>query len=527
MKKIICVLLAFAMVATCGLVNAWAYVPEDGEEWLYGDVLEDGSITGSDATLLKRYVYWASDMKPNINELAADVYQDSVVDVKDAAIILNYLFNTERPDIPTTPVSAEPISAGKISIDSTEYIKGSRQIEVTISAEDLPNVTALEIEVTGASEELTFAEVEKLNENMQETRGEDGSYPIPLPFSTSDGKNRNLNGPLCKLIFDVSDDVEVGNELFVNIAASDTYGGSFQIGTQDSPCDNMIPILYETVNGAVTVTETVYGDVNDDGDVNYIDIQFIREFVYLGTNESEINKPAADVFADDVIDAKDEKALLCYLETAENERPELPITPASVDPISAGKISVSSAEHVIGRNNNQVQLIVSAKGLPNVAALEFEITSLSAELTLAGWQCYSTQAQTNQGYYDYPKCFPISDIDETNKNFNGSLWLLTFDVDGEAEIGDEFFVNIAASNRYGGTFQIGDDLSTMIPVEYETQKGTITIVKKAAIEIALEILEYSVGRTQAIDDEADYNGDGVVNAVDAFWVLKKIMGLLD
>jgi len=251
MKKFICVLLTLVMAATFCLVNVGAEY-----EIIVGDVDYDGKFTETDVFVLREVVY-RENYRNNITDegfIAADLNSDGVVDVRDLILMRYhfYGFGAERPSMPNT-------SDGKISVSSTNYVKGSGQFELIVTAEDLPNVAALDLELSSVTSGLMFVGIEDLSGSLQETHDDYYSYyyPIPVAFLSANGMNKDFNGPLCKLIFDVSEDVYNGEELDINISASNRYGGTIQVEDElvGDAFTKMTPVDYSTQGGTVTVVE--------------------------------------------------------------------------------------------------------------------------------------------------------------------------------------------------------------------------------------------------------------------------------
>ena len=252
MKKFICVLLTLVMAATFCLVNVGA---EDNFFW--GDVTCDGALLHEDLVRLKQFAYLESYVRSGIYERSADVYRDDVIDAKDVVILNSFFGGLGVLTLPVTPVASEPISGGKISVSSTNYLKGSGQVELTVTAEGLPDITALDLEISSVTKGLFFVRIEDLSGSLQETHGTDDGhfYPIPVPFLSENGMNKNFNGPLCKLIFNISEEVYNvydGDEFDVNIVASNKHGGTFQVSEDFT---KMTLVDYDTQGGTVTVVE--------------------------------------------------------------------------------------------------------------------------------------------------------------------------------------------------------------------------------------------------------------------------------
>ena len=122
-----------------------------------------------------------------------------------------------------------------------------------------------------------------------------GAYSNPCNFNwDSESAVATDNGTILTLTFMVSQDVEAGDSLGINI--SYVYGDIYD--------GDLNSLIINTENGYIAVIDFVYGDVNDDGTINGKDVTLIRRY-NAGGYDVTINEAAADVNCDGTINGKD------------------------------------------------------------------------------------------------------------------------------------------------------------------------------------------------------------------------------
>ena len=125
------------------------------------------------------------------------------------------------------------------------------------------------------------------------------------PFKLSyDGQDADSsNGVIATLTFELAESIEVGEYDIVIDSASCVSAGDYSMIT---------PV---TVNGKVTVKSFTYGDVNDDGLINVVDVIMLRRYVATGYDLVNFITDAADVNDDGLINVVDVIMLRRYVAT--------------------------------------------------------------------------------------------------------------------------------------------------------------------------------------------------------------------
>ena len=132
------------------------------------------------------------------------------------------------------------------------------------------------------------------------TFGPTNKDPFTILWSDSIHGNNSTNGILAELTFKVKDDAPEGN-----------YPITVSYDKEEIFDENFKNVEFTTVNGSVTVSSAIPGDINGDGKVNMKDYAQLQR--YLNNWDVAIEESAADVNKDGKINMKDYALLQQYL----------------------------------------------------------------------------------------------------------------------------------------------------------------------------------------------------------------------
>ena len=201
----------------------------------------------------------------------------------------------------STPV---PSDVPQIVVESKTTSAGST-VAVNISIANNPGFVTMGIQVAYDSN-LTLLSVSDTGLVPGQMFSTEIENPQPLywanPTATADC---TVNGKIATLTFKVADNAEEGE---YHIRVSYDYD-NYDIYNQSGEA-----VQFATVNGTLTVTDVVYGDVNGDGRVNNLDgMVLMRHLAKWPSYPASMISPGADVNADGRINNLDGMILMRHL----------------------------------------------------------------------------------------------------------------------------------------------------------------------------------------------------------------------
>lgn len=180
-----------------------------------------------------------------------------------------------------------------ISIDSVTAIPGDT-VEMDVSIANNPGILGATLTVS-FQEGLTLTKATAGEAFSVLSMTKPGKFTSPCNF-VWDGQSIDASdikdGVILTLTFAVSEDVESGTELAVNLSA-----GTFVDA-------DLNPVTCTVSGGTVSVIDYIPGDLNGDQEVNITDVILARRQI-AGGYEQTIHAPAADVNADGYLDITD------------------------------------------------------------------------------------------------------------------------------------------------------------------------------------------------------------------------------
>ena len=188
---------------------------------------------------------------------------------------------------------------GQILVQSVQANPGE-SVAMTISLKNNPGITSLKLNVA-FDEILTLTNVE-FNSDIGGQSMPPVSMDSPVMLNWFHGLE-DVAGDFTfvTLTFQVAEDAQPGAEAAVSV----TYNPSDLFNLEEQN------VRFEVVNGKITVSSHVPGDISGDGELNNKDLT--RLFRYLSGYPVEVNEAALDITGDGEINNKDLTRLFRYL----------------------------------------------------------------------------------------------------------------------------------------------------------------------------------------------------------------------
>lgn len=195
-----------------------------------------------------------------------------------------------------------------------------KQISVPISLENNLGIASMLLSVNYDSSVLELVSVTD-SEKLGEALHSDTLNAIPYTLcwmNSTITENITYNGEIVVLTFNVLDTATLGD---TKIEVSYDYDNDDILD-----CD-MNAVKFLTVDGTITISDVLLGDVNDDGKVNLRDGMVLQRYIarWSGYTAETINMAAADVNADGKVNLRDGMILQRHI-AKWNGYKELPYT---------------------------------------------------------------------------------------------------------------------------------------------------------------------------------------------------------
>jgi len=190
-----------------------------------------------------------------------------------------------------------------VSVESASALGGST-VDVNVTIKNNPGILAASLTFT-YSEGLTLTAASNGEAFSHLTMTKPGQFVSPCTFvwDASEIADSDIkDGTVLTLTFAVSEEVEAGTDLIVNVSCNkgDVIDG------------NLNAVSVATVGGVVSIIDFTPGDLNNDGTVSPLDLVFMRRYLASGYDISIIEE-AADVNADGFINVTDLVLIRRYL----------------------------------------------------------------------------------------------------------------------------------------------------------------------------------------------------------------------
>lgn len=273
-------------IDTAGLTGKVSFDNGTSEDLSDFDILYDDKITSTagEKTISVNYFY--------NNKSVSTSFYVTVLEADPTSPT-----NPTEPTAPTNPIN--PDDAAFVVSKVSE--KPGATVNVDISIQNNPSITALKISLSYPTEVLTLKSVEyKSLFSSYATGSNKMNSPFTISWFSNDSNNESANGVLATLTFEISSNADEGTyPIVLSYDTDDVFNSQF---------DN---IEFAISNGAVVVTNSIPGDSNGDKKVNMKDIVFLQQ--YLNGWNVTIDTKAADVNGDSKVNMKDIVLLQQYM----------------------------------------------------------------------------------------------------------------------------------------------------------------------------------------------------------------------
>ena len=362
----------------------------------------------------------------------------------------------------STPV---PSDAPQIVVESKTTSAGST-VAVNISIANNPGFVTMGIQVAYDSN-LTLLSVSDTGLIPGQMFSTEIENPQPLywanPTATADC---TVNGKIATLTFKVADNAEEGE---YHIRVSYDYD-NYDIYNQSGEA-----VQFATVNGTLTVTDVVYGDVNGDGRVNNLDgMVLMRHLAKWPSYPASMISPGADVNADGRINNLDGMILMRHLAKwpayatlpYSSQKGIVAVQPDNTTFENEPTIVVGNAEAVPGET---VRIPIELANNPGVVVMGIMV-GYDENLTLLGFEDTGLlPGQLHSTVIENPQPLFWGNTTSGNCTENGVIIYLEFKVADDAAPGTYSITVTYDYENYDIYTYDGE------PIEFAIQNGAVTV----------------------------------------------------
>ena len=392
----------------------------------------------------------------------------------------------------STPV---PSDAPQIVVESKTTSAGST-VAVNISIANNPGFVTMGIQVAYDSN-LTLLSVSDTGLVPGQMFSTEIENPQPLywanPTATADC---TVNGKIATLTFKVADNAEEGE---YHIRVSYDYD-NYDIYNQSGEA-----VQFATVNGTLTVTDVVYGDVNGDGRVNNLDgMVLMRHLAKWPSYPASMISPGADVNADGRINNLDGMILMRHLAKwpayatlpYSSQKGIVAVRPDNTTFENEPTIVVGNAEAAPGET---VRIPIELANNPGVVVMGIMV-GYDENLTLLGFEDTGLlPGQLHSTVIENPQPLFWGNTTSGNCTENGVIIYLEFKVADDAAPGT-YSITVTYDYENYDIYNYDGE-----PIEFAVQNGAVTV---AAAQPEMHTVTFkdwdgTVLKTQ----EVQYGGD--------------------
>ena len=362
----------------------------------------------------------------------------------------------------STPV---PSDAPQIVVESKTTSAGST-VAVNISIANNPGFVTMGIQVAYDSN-LTLLSVSDTGLVPGQMFSTEIDNPQPLywanPTATADC---TVNGKIATLTFKVADNAEEGE---YHIRVSYDYD-NYDIYNQSGEA-----VQFATVNGTLTVTDVVYGDVNGDGRVNNLDgMVLMRHLAKWPSYPASMISPGADVNADGRINNLDGMILMRHLAKwpayatlpYSSQKGIVAVRPDNTTFENEPTIVVGNAEAAPGET---VRIPIELANNPGVVVMGIMV-GYDENLTLLGFEDTGLlPGQLHSTVIENPQPLFWGNTTSGNCTENGVIIYLEFKVADDAAPGT-YSITVTYDYENYDIYNYDGE-----PIEFAIQNGAVTV----------------------------------------------------
>lgn len=221
-------------------------------------------------------------------------------------VTVDYQGKTTSFTITVNPKEIPNPNGAKITVDNKTVIIGN-MVEVAVKLENNPGIASMTLRVNYDSSAMKLISVTDSGKLGTAVHSDNYSSPYTLCWVNDTAtENFTANGTIVTLKFQILDDAVVGS---YPVAVSYGYD-NYDIYNTD-----VEKVKFDTVNGNISISNVLIGDVNSDGVVNNLDRLVLTRYLanWVDYPESAINMTAADVNMDGTVNNLDRLILTRHL----------------------------------------------------------------------------------------------------------------------------------------------------------------------------------------------------------------------
>lgn len=245
----------------------------------FNDVEHGSSVTAPSAPRVEGYAFICWDKE--FNNITSDLIVNAVYTISDE-------------------------SAPQIVVETKRGVAG-QQVDVNIILKNNPGIVSATLRVGFDSENMTLIKVTDAGKLGAQSHKPELISPYTLAWVNDTAReNLEFDGIIVTLTFEIAEDAELGDYPITISYNYDNYD-IYNVGAEK--------VRFTTVNGAISVIDTIIGDVNGDGLVNNLDRMVLTRYLadWEEYTENDIDFIAADVNADNLVNNLDRMILTRYL----------------------------------------------------------------------------------------------------------------------------------------------------------------------------------------------------------------------
>ena len=221
-------------------------------------------------------------------------------------VTVHYQDKTISFEVTVNPHAEQPTYSDK----SPRFIIGSstgkpdETVDIKVSIENNPAITALQVKIGYSSEDLELIEIK--DDYLFGSPISGSKYltdnPQIISWFSRDSEDHIENGTIATLRFKIKPNAKDSN-ITLSFKKSNIFNSNFE------------EFDFQTVNGTVYVTQSaiLFGDVDNDGDIEIRDATWIQRHVALMEIPIAVHKAIADVDSDGEITLMDATLIQRYL----------------------------------------------------------------------------------------------------------------------------------------------------------------------------------------------------------------------
>ncbi len=237
-------------------------------------------------------------------------------DIKKDHLTVGFICEMESENMPSptpaptaTPTTSPTTDSATVKVSSTTAAAG-KTVDVTVDISENKGFANLGLQVGYDTSALTLKSVSNNTSVGATYTGAQSITANPYNMGWDSTDNVTYNGTLATLTFQVNDNV-ADDTYPITVSYYKGIGGDYTDGEDVNYDADFKSLNLNYVNGAITVSSHIPGDINGDGKVNNQDGTFLLR--HLAGWNVNVDESALDVNGDGKVNNQDGTVLLRYL----------------------------------------------------------------------------------------------------------------------------------------------------------------------------------------------------------------------